>query len=321
MYGFAPSTLSKKHSIVMSKRNPRALSLDCVSPAMEAYITDSTPPTAPREWKSGLVYVILSYAITWIIVLPLVLSTQGILDVALPYAFHYLAPFGPLAAAFIASYIERGSEGTRALLRGLTRVKIRPTFIAIAVLSPWILFLIAGLASVLLEGAFPDLETFGVIPYGNSGLYLSLIGAWLVWLFTYGIGEETGWRGFLLPHVQKKHGSLLSALIVGVIWCFWHLPFFFYNPNFQAFGLFGSIMWAVGLLFGSILLTWLYNSCEGSILMVAIWHGTFNLFTGAYGQAVETTAGIISMLVMLLVVGIIAVFGPTNLSEMDRQTT
>ena len=79
------------------------------------------------------------------------------------------------------------------------------------------------------------------------------------------------------------------------------------------------MFWFIGLIFGSVLLTWLYNSTRGSILITAIWHGTFNLFTAAAGQAAETASGIISMFVMILVVIIIAAYGKENLSHQERQ--
>ena len=96
---------------------------------------------------------------------------------------------------------------------------------------------------------------------------------------------------------------------------------FLYNENLIAMGVFGTVFWVIGLMFGSVLLTWLYNSTKGSILMTAIWHGTFNLFTAAVGQAADSTAAIISMFVMIIVVMIVTIFKPANLSNTERQKT
>jgi membrane protease YdiL (CAAX protease family) len=38
------------------------------------------------------------------------------------------------------------------------------------------------------------------------------------------IGEEIGWRGFLVPELSKKHGFPAAALITGFIWAIWHYP-------------------------------------------------------------------------------------------------
>ncbi|HLO16033.1 MAG TPA: hypothetical protein VK206_14470, partial [Anaerolineales bacterium] len=53
----------------------------------------------------------------------------------------------------------------------------------------------------------------------------------------------------------------------------------------------------IGVLFGAVLLTWLYNGSGGSILAVAVWHALFDLTTASEaGQdivPVVTTAGVI----------------------------
>lgn len=49
--------------------------------------------------------------------------------------------------------------------------------------------------------------------------------SWISWLFIFGdsiirgpLGEEIGWRGFVLNELQKKFNPLKSAIIVGVAW-------------------------------------------------------------------------------------------------------
>ena len=54
----------------------------------------------------------------------------------------------------------------------------------------------------------------------------------------------------------------------------------------------------VGVLFGAVLLTWLYNGTGGSVLMVAIWPALFDLLTASKaGQdiiPIITSAGVIA---------------------------
>lgn len=40
------------------------------------------------------------------------------------------------------------------------------------------------------------------------------------------LGEELGWRGLALPVLRDQLGLLTAALVIGIIWAVWHLPFF-----------------------------------------------------------------------------------------------
>lgn len=42
--------------------------------------------------------------------------------------------------------------------------------------------------------------------------------------FSLMIGEEYGWRGYLLPELTREHGPLKAPIIVGLIWAAWHGP-------------------------------------------------------------------------------------------------
>ena len=48
-----------------------------------------------------------------------------------------------------------------------------------------------------------------------------------VFIFLWiGLGEEPGWRGFVLPRLLVGRSALSAALILGVIHAVWHLPLF-----------------------------------------------------------------------------------------------
>ncbi|MFA5527757.1 MAG: type II CAAX endopeptidase family protein [Peptostreptococcales bacterium] len=81
--------------------------------------------------------------------------------------------------------------------------------------------------------------------------------------------EEIGWRGFLLPNLQKKYTPFMSSVIVGILWGVWHL-------NFTG-GILGFILYTVTIIEMSILMSWLYNKSNGSMLLMTVWHLIFNL--------------------------------------------
>ena len=272
-----------------------------------------------REWiqrNAVASYILLAYGITWSLALVLALFYHGIISFEIPLALHYILPYGPMLSALIVTCVRGGKYGIREILGRMSRWRIKPVWIITALFSVWVFYIASALTMVVIGQPWPDLSVFGQVMYLP---YLTFLGAWALWIFTYGIGEETGWRGFLLPHLQTKYSALVSSIIVSFFWALWHAPMFLYNENLIAMGPVGTVFWTIGLMFGSVLLTWLYNNTEGSILMTAIWHGTFNTFSAAAGQAASVTSGIISMLVMVLVVFVVIIYRPKNLSRSEKQ--
>lgn len=49
-------------------------------------------------------------------------------------------------------------------------------------------------------------------------------------IITGAIGEELGWRGYLLPRLRTLVGVTPSFWIMGALWSLWHVPAFF-DPN------------------------------------------------------------------------------------------
>jgi hypothetical protein len=69
--------------------------------------------------------------------------------------------------------------------------------------------------------------------------------------------------------------------LLAVGWGLWHLPTFFENESFLAMGPVEIAGWCAGLWMGAIFLTWLYNSSQGSLIVIVVWHGLFNQFAAS----------------------------------------
>jgi hypothetical protein len=78
--------------------------------------------------------------------------------------------------------------------------------------------------------------------------------------------------------------------------------------------------WALGLFAGAIVFTWLLNSTEGSIPIVAIFHGCFNYITSS-NAGKGLLAALISTIVMIWALVVVIVYKPRTLSSKDRFLT
>lgn len=94
-----------------------------------------------------------------------------------------------------------------------------------------------------------------------------------------GLGEEIGWRGFLVPELYKITSYRNAMLISGAIWTLWHMPLIFfadYNlpgvPRWYAAIMFTLMVMGINFAFG-----WLRIK-SGSIWPAVILHASHNLF-------------------------------------------
>ena len=257
-------------------------------------------------------YFILAYGFTWMITVPLAASAQGWLPWSLPLPLHYLAQFGPMLAALVMTGITSGAAGLRELAGRVSPRRLRPVWWLIGI-SPIALFALAAVIARVIDGAWPALRQVGEI---NFLPYLGVLVVPL-WLLTNGCGEEIGWRGYALPRLQQAHGAVSATLMLGVLWACWHLPYFFYLPNYRSMGMIGFPSFALGLLSGAVLLTWLFNSTGGSVLAVALWHGFFNVFT-ASAAGTGTVAAAMSTVVMVWAIALLIAAGVAHYSRSGK---
>jgi len=240
-------------------------------------------------------YFIITFAFSWTIYFSLVAVQHGWTDARIPYSIHYIASFGPTFAALTVTAVTAGKEGLKELWSRITKWRVGWGYAAFAILSPVALLIIAVMIVRLIKGEWLDLRLLGqanYLPYLGWGVLP-------IWLISFGFGEEIGWRGFALPRLQKTMSVSRATLLLALAWALWHTPAFFYLDTIQSLG--GLIIvpgFLIGVLFGAVLFTWLYNGTGGSILMVAIWHALFDLVTASKaGQdivPIVTSAGVIA---------------------------
>ena len=114
-----------------------------------------------------------------------------------------------------------------------------------------------GLNSVLLLSPSALLTTFVVTATGGA------------------MGEELGWRGYLLKELNKRHTLFMSGLIVGIVWGFWHLPLWIISGYSGISLLLYVAYFLVSIVSTSLVITVFYSRQWN--LLIPIWiHFLFN---------------------------------------------
>jgi len=92
------------------------------------------------------------------------------------------------------------------------------------------------------------------------------------------LGEELGWRGFLLPRLLQRHGPMAASLILAVVWALWHAPidltagFLVQGPG----ALLARFLWTLPV---TILFTWIYLRCRGALLAALFMHASLGMLS------------------------------------------
>jgi uncharacterized protein len=124
--------------------------------------------------------------------------------------------FTPALAALIVVFTSERSHGVSDVLGRLFVLRIPLVWIVVALVLP---VLLQWLGVYLWAEAFGETLRFPVFSqWLKSFLALALING------LFSIGEELGWRGFMLPRMLTRHGWLPAALLTGLLWSVWHFP-------------------------------------------------------------------------------------------------
>jgi membrane protease YdiL (CAAX protease family) len=94
----------------------------------------------------------------------------------------------------------------------------------------------------------------------------------------FALGEEMGWRGFLLPHLMPL-GQWKAILLSGVIWGLWHTPVIVQGHNYPGYPVAGVFMMVIFCVLLAIIFSWLYLNTK-SPWVAALAHGSVNAVAG-----------------------------------------
>lgn len=292
------------------------------------------PQTVP--WTPVLFFTILSCVLAWLVCIPLWVSGHGLNTPG----FGILAAvmmFTPMLAAIVTMLIFQ-RRSWREALAYLGVWPLRPArrtllFVVLAmVLMPVII--VVGIALAAMFGwTHLDLEHFSMYEKtlrtqgGMSKLPMPVSAFVVIQLVTLPItmiinafltvGEEVGWRGWLLPTLRPL-GTWPALLISGAIWGFWHSPIILLGYNFDLRSPLGPVLMIVACMFLGVIVGW-FRLRTGSVWPAVFAHAALNAAAGflmvfadardALNLVLAGPLGVASWITMAIVIIVLVVTG------------
>jgi len=202
-----------------------------------------------------------------------------------------------LLPAWVISSAFSGTFGVRKMLITLVRPQGGIIFYLIALFT----FPAITIAGVMITNAWNGTALFPQVNQ-TANLILTLsITFFSVLLFSGGLNEESGWRGFAQLRLQASYSPIVTAIILWFLMVIWHVP----NDIVQ-YQNGGYLLIRIGLYpFITILFSWVFIRTNGNIWPVAIFHASMNSMNPLMGIFPVTTAGNVLLVVFAIAVVIV----------------
>lgn len=253
-----------------------------------------------KSRREVILFFIVTISLTWLLWIVALLIKSRRLFLPLPFDFFLKAgSFVPSVVGLILTYILGGRTEVRFLLRALLSIHVRPG---------WLLFILFVLPGVSAVSCLIYSLSGGILPQPQFELWFIPVAFIYILIIMGPLGEEAGWRGFALKRILRDSNPMKSAVVLGIVWSFWHLPLFFISGTTQHAltingllpALLGYLLYTVMM---SVLITLLYVKSNGSVLGSILLHTMGNLSLGIVPMILSKSGGA----VLLIVLGITSI--------------
>ncbi len=227
-------------------------------------------------------YLLIAFGWTWLIAFTM-LFTGLADDVENPSLLFILCGILSGVSPSIASLIVTRISGGKDALRKLTgQFKIkgqRGWTITTMVIVP----AMTALTTLISHFFFREYRFVFTAPMIMMGL---------IWPLFSSLGEEFGWRGYMLPRLIYRFGVMKAGMLLGILWEVWHLPM-----HYMAYRTYGAYMIPAFLTIGFINLTVnalimsiIYVLNRGSLKLMVLYHYTITASAIILGALFVTDA-------------------------------
>jgi len=199
---------------------------------------------------------------------------------------------GPSMAGLVLIGFLEGKNGFRKLKSSLLKWRVKLWWYVFALFTaPVLAFLILFILSLfnpVFQNGFSNSEN--IAPLIINGIIAGIM---------VGIFEEVGWTGFLVPRLNLRYNILVTGLIVGVFWGFWHFILFWEKDSFvqllPLWVLLGRLLaWLPPF---RIIMVWIYKS-TGSLLLTILTHASLVFTTTVIVPMTLTGTNLLTWLII-----------------------
>jgi membrane protease YdiL (CAAX protease family) len=233
-----------------------------------------------------------------------------LVDATADSALRIVGTFGPSGAAVVLIARCGGGAAVSSAVRCIFRLRGNARPIAIAAATPPVL---CGLGVVV------DRWLGGGGPIDWPPWWALLIVLGYVAVLGGPLGEELGWRGYLLPTLEIRVGTVWATIVVGLVWWLWHFPLFFLAGTVQAVVPQWIFFWQI--MVTSIFYTLLVHRTPGSLAAPVVFHTSFNSSVGILllGESTAAQPQVRPLVVALLAATAVALSGVVLLRRTDAR--
>jgi membrane protease YdiL (CAAX protease family) len=224
--------------------------------------------------KRGIGFIRLAILLSWLGWLPAAISQESMVESNFVMGFYLLGKFLLIVASLIFIFVNYNPWSRKRIKKELfTKRGFSIKWALFIILIPVIFNLItAGFSKLILN---------------NEILYLSQISfetlfdlgpVFIILLLIPAIYEELAWRGIALYELQNGWSSLKSSFVVGLAMISWQAPLYFINGTSHSSMTITSIqfwLYQINILVLAIILTWIYNRTDRSLLAVILFNFTY----------------------------------------------
>jgi uncharacterized protein len=224
--------------------------------------------------RNPIVFFLLTFAYSWILWLPSILSGLGIVSVDTEAYTAVVVPIGafaPMLAAITLIARQHGAKESWRFIRQAFDFHAKPIYFGVALFLPILIHAITHYLAPAMGLTVADSLIPADLPVPS--ILLAIL-YFLAMAFIGGGQEEFGWRGYAQRPLQERIGVIPASLLIGVMWGLWHLPLWIMPGEPHAtYPFLAFLTMTTGI---SVVYAWLFNGSGQKISIVIIFHAMNN---------------------------------------------